>query len=68
MFKNFIDDMVPEFGYDYVIGYCLCSEYDAKKNAELTEDEDKKRRMLNRAKMMRRKAEALMKERIADGL
>ena len=26
--SDFINELVDMFGYDYVIGFCLCSEYD----------------------------------------
>ena len=68
MIKNFIDDMIPEFGYDYVIGFCLCSEYDLRNKADREEDEGKKRRYLKAAQMYKKKAEALTRERIDNGL
>ena len=68
MTKNFIDDMIPEFGYDYVIGFCLCSEYDLRNKADREEDEGKKRRYLKIAQMYKKKAEALTRERIDNGL
>ena len=66
--RNFIDDMVDMFGYDYVIGFCLCSEYDLRNKADREEDEDKKRRYLKTAQMYKKKAEALTRERIDNGL
>ena len=68
MIKNFIDDMIPEFGYDYVIGFCLCSEYDLRNKADREEDEGKKRRYLKAAQIYKKKAEALTRERIDNGL
>ena len=68
MIKNFIDDMIREFGYDYVIGHCLCSEYDLRNKADREEDEGKKRRYLKAAQMYKKKAEALTRERIDNGL
>ena len=68
MIKNFIDDMIQEFGYDYVIGFCLCSEYDLRNKADREEDEGKKRRYLKIAQMYKKKAEALTRERIDNGL
>ena len=68
MIKNFIDDMIPEFGYDYVIGHCLCSEYDLRNKADREDDEDKKRRYLKTAQMYKKKAESLTRERIDNGL
>ena len=66
--RNFIDDMVDMFGYDYVIGHCLCSEYDLRNKADREEDEGKKRRYLKIAQMYKKKAEALTRERIDNGL
>ena len=66
--RNFIDDMVDMFGYDYVIGHCLCSEYDLRNKADREEDEGKKRRYLNTAQMYKKKAEALRRERIDNDL
>jgi hypothetical protein len=66
--RNFIDEMVDIFGYDYVIGYCLCSEYDIKKKAGKEEDEEKARGLLKVAKRYSAKAEQLTRERIANGL
>ena len=68
MIKNFIDDMVDMFGYDYVIGFCLCSEYDLRNKADREEDEGKKRRYLKIAQMYKKKAEALTRERIDNDL
>ena len=66
--RNFIDDMVDMFGYDYVIGHCLCSEYDLRNKADREDDEDKKRRYLKTAQMYKKKAEALTRERIDNDL
>lgn len=66
--RNFIDDMVDMFGYDYVIGHCLCSEYDLRNKAGREEDEGKKRRYLKIAQMYKKKAEALTRERIDNDL
>ena len=66
--RNFIDDMVDMFGYDYVIGFCLCSEYDLCNKADREEDEGKKRRYLKIAQMYKKKAEALTRERIDNDL
>ena len=66
--RNFIDDMVDMFGYDYVIGFCLCSEYDLRNKADREEDEGKKRRYLKTAQMYKKKAEALTRERIDNDL
>ena len=66
--RNFIDDMVDMFGYDYVIGHCLCSEYDLRNKADREEDDGKKRRYLKIAQMYKKKAEALTMERINNDL
>ena len=68
MIKNFIDDMVPEFGYDYVIGYCLCSEYDLNRKASIEDDERKASSLRYIANKYGRTAEQLTKERIENGL
>ena len=47
--RNFIDDMVEMFGYDYVIGFCMCSEYDLKAKAGREEDDGKAKRQIGRA-------------------
>ena len=66
--RNFIDDMVDMFGYDYVIGFCLCSEYDLRNKGDREEDEGKKHRYLKIAQMYKKKAEALTRERIDNDL
>ena len=66
--RNFIDDMVDMFGYDYVIGHCLCSEYDLTNRAGKEADRDKAYRFLNTAKKYREKANQLTRERIENGL
>ena len=66
--RNYIDDMVDIFGYDYVIGYCLCSEYDLKKRAEAEQEEARQSHMYKIAKKYKRKKEQLMKERMENGL
>ena len=68
MRKNFIDNMVPEFGYDYVIGFCMCSSYDLRNKAKRTDDPGKAAGFLKTADMYARKAEALTRERIESGL
>lgn len=65
---NFLDDMVDMFGYDYVIGHCLCSEYDILNKAESEPDEKKKKYLYGVAKKYKVKAEQLTRERIANGL
>lgn len=63
-----IDEMVELFGYDYVIGYCYCSEYDTMKRAEKEEDAMKIKRLLNLSNIFRINAERLMRERMENGL
>lgn len=66
--RNYIDDMVDIFGYDYVIGFCLCSEYDMNQMADRETDSDKIDMFRRKARMFSRKSEELMRERIANGL
>ena len=66
--RNYIDDMVDVFGYDYVIGFCLCSEYDLNNKAERTDDTEKARRFLSNARRYGEKAKQLTRERIENGL
>ena len=66
--RDYIDDMVDVFGYDYVIGYCLCSEYDLKNKAIKEEDEGKIRMYLKSAKRYANKVEDLTRERMQNGL
>lgn len=66
--RDYIDDMVDVFGYDYVIGYCLCSEYDLKNKARKEEDEGKIRMYLKSAKRYANKVEDLTRERMQNGL
>ena len=66
--RDYIDDMVDVFGYDYVIGYCLCSEYDLKNKASKEEYEGKVRMYLKSAKRYANKVEDLTRERMQNGL
>ena len=66
--RDYIDDMVDVFGYDYVIGYCLCSEYDLENKASKEEDEGKVRMYLKSAKRYANKVEDLTRERMQNGL
>lgn len=66
--RNFIDDMVDMFGYDYVIGFCLCSEYDVLRKADVETDEKNKYRLINIARKYKAKANELLKERMENGL
>lgn len=66
--RTFIDDMVDMFGYDYVIGYCLCNEYNLKKLAENENDPEKKEALIKNARRSKNYANNLMKERLDNGL
>ena len=66
--RNYIDDMVDLFGYDYVIGYCLCSEHDLMKKAKKEEDAEKAKHLKAIAKKYSMKADQLVKERYDYGL
>lgn len=66
--RNFIDDMVDIFGYDYVIGFCICSEYDCRNKAKAEKDERKAMSLLRVASRYKAKAEELTRERIDNGL
>ena len=66
--KNYINDMVDVFGYDYVIGFCLCSEYDLQNRAKREEDEEKAYKLIKISKTYADKAEELIKERFSNGL
>ena len=68
MKKNFLDDMVEVFGYDYVIGHCLCSEYDVRNKADREEDPVKKASLNKIADRYGKKADQLTRERVANGL
>lgn len=66
--RNFIDDMVDVLGYDYVIGFCLCSEYDLNNKASKEEDREKAKRLFTIARRYKEKADQLTRERIENGL
>lgn len=66
--KNYIDDMVEVFGYDYVIGFCLCSEYDLRKKIKNQKDKEKAAHMTKIANGYARKAEQLITERLNNEL
>lgn len=66
--RNFVDDMVDMFGYDYVIGFCLCSEYDLRNKANNETDYEKAKRLRNIARSYKANAERLTRERIDNGL
>ena len=44
--RTYIDDMVDLFGYDYVIGYCLCSAHNLSNLAKSEQDQEKKQIMI----------------------
>ena len=66
--RTYIEDMVDEFGYDYVIGYCLCSEYDLRNKSRRAIEDEKAEKFRKMADRFSRTAEQLMKERINNGL
>lgn len=63
-----VDEMVDVFGYDYAIGYCLCSEYNINARAEEATDEMEKKRLYGTARSYKKLADRLMRERIDNGL
>lgn len=68
---NFIDELVEEFGYDYVIGWCLCCEYDLRHQVESldkVEDARKIEYLNNRAERYARRARRLIGERFNNEL
>ncbi len=66
--RNYIDEMVDLFGYDYVIGFCICSDYDLRKRADIEQDENKRASMLKKADRYKYKADQLVNERFNNGL
>ena len=66
--RSYIDNMVDLFGYDYVVGYCICSEYDIRCRAENEEDEAKKARLIKMANRYKMDADRLTRERVENGL
>ena len=66
--KNYIDEMVEEFGYDYVAGYCLCSEYRLRQLAKDEDDHEKKNALLKSARRFANDVKRLAKERFDYGL
>lgn len=66
--RNYIDDMVDIFGYDYVIGFCICSDYDLRKRADIERDENKRAGMLKTADRYKYKADQLVNERFNNEL
>lgn len=66
--RSYIDDLVDEFGYDYVIGYCLCSEYRLISIAENEEDDEKRKSILKKANRFAQDRIRLARERFDYGL
>ena len=66
--RNYLDDMVDQFGYDYVIGYCLCSAYNLRNLAESETDQGKKQIMMRKSNRFSEDASRLSKERFEYGL
>lgn len=66
--KDRFSEMVDIFGYDYVIGYCLCQEYDVRNSIDTEEDEVKRAKLTNIASKYKAKANQLSRERIESGL
>ena len=65
---SFIDDMVDMFGYDYVMGYCLCQEYDLLNKAKREYDKEKREKLQGIASKYRVKINQLEREMMSDGL
>lgn len=63
-----IDELVDTFGYDYTIGYCLCTEYEMEKQIKEIEDEELKKKRIKSKGWYRMQAERLMRERVSNGL
>ena len=66
--RSYIDEMVDEFGYDYVIGFCVCSAYNLRNIAENEPDLDKADNMLRKANRFEADKKRLIKERFERGL
>lgn len=66
--RTYIDDMVDLFGYDYVIGYCLCSEHNLRNLAETEINQDKRDNMIRKANRFAADMNRLSKERFDHGL
>ena len=66
--RTFVDDMVEVFGYDYVIGYCLCSAYNLNNLAEMEEDAEKRNNYIRKSHKFENDASRLTRERFEYGL
>lgn len=63
-----IHEMAEIFGYDYAIGFCLCSEYDVRKCIDREEDEEKRKRLEKVANSYKKNADKLLNERMKNEL
>ena len=61
--RTYIDDMVDLFGYDYVIGYCLCSAHNLSNLAKSEPDQEKKEVMMRKARKFESDVNRLSRER-----
>ena len=66
--SDFINELVDMFGYDYVIGFCLCSEYDLRQKADAETNPSRKKYFNSVANNYKRSASNLTRERIDNGL
>ena len=66
--SDFINELVDMFGYDYVIGFCLCSEYDLRQKADAETNPSRKKYFHSVANSYKRSASNLTRERIDNGL
>ena len=66
--SDFINELVNMFGYDYVIGFCLCSEYDLRQKADAETNPSRKKYFHSVANNYNRSASNLTRERIDNGL
>ena len=66
--SDFINELVDMFGYDYVIGFCLCSEYDLRQKADSETNPSREKYFHSVANNYKRSASNLTRERIDNGL
>ena len=66
--RTYIDNMVDLFGYDYVIGYCLCSAHNLSNLAKSEPDQEKKQLMMRKASKFESDVNSLSRERFDYGL